>query len=253
MNTTYLALETKRITRDYVTMFFTAVLPAFFYLIFGASQEYSGEAAGNGNVAMYIMISMAAYGAVVATTGIGGMAAVERMQGWGRQLALTPMTDGAYVAIKTTIALVIAAMPIALVFGLGALTGAEADARVWAFSALILLAGATTFSLYGLCFGLAFRSEAAVSAASGTLVILGFMGNIFFPLTGWLLSVAKFTPLYGYVQLARYPLTEGFNLDTTTGAMIEEAGWVPVVNVVVWTLIFAVLATWLVRRGRGRQ
>lgn len=175
------------------------------------------------------------------------------MQGWGRQLALTPMTDGAYVRIKSTIALMIAAIPIALVFVLGALTGAEGDLRVWVLSALILLAGATTFSLYGLCFGLAFRSEAAVSAASGTLVILGFMGNIFFPLTGWLLTVAKFTPLYGYVQLARYPLTEGFNLDTTTGAMIEEAGWVPVANVVVWTLIFALLATWLVRRGRSRQ
>ncbi|MGB3764330.1 MAG: ABC transporter permease [Ornithinimicrobium sp.] len=253
MNTTYLALETQRITRDYVTMFFTAVLPAFFFLIFGAAQDYSSEPAGNGNVAMYIMISMAAYGAVVATTGIGGMAAVERMQGWGRQLALTPMSDGAYVAIKSTIALLIAAIPITLVFLLGALTGAEGDARVWVLSAVILLLGATTFSLYGLCFGLAFRSEAAVSAASGTLVILGFMGNIFFPLTGWLLTVAKFTPLYGYVQLARYPLTEGFNLDTTTGAMIEESWWVPVVNVAVWTLILAVLATVLVRRGRGRQ
>ena len=73
------------------------MLPAFFYLIFGARRSYSTEDAGNGNVAMLIMISMAAYGAVTATTGIGGEAAVERMQGWGRQLGLTPLRDSSYV------------------------------------------------------------------------------------------------------------------------------------------------------------
>lgn len=253
MNATYLRIELARVLRDYVSMFFLAVLPAFFFLIFGASQEYSQESAGNGNVAMYIMISMAAYGAVTATTGVGGMAAVERMQGWGRQLGLTPMGDVAYVAIKAAVAMVIAAFPIALVFGLGWLTGAEGQSSAWVGSALIVLAGAVTFSLWGLIFGLAFRSEAAVSAAGGSLVILGFLGNIFFPLTGTLLTIAKFTPLYGYVSLARYPVTEGFNLDTTTGELIEEALWVPVLNVVVWTLILALIATWLVRRGRGRQ
>ena len=76
MNTTFAGLELRRVLRDYVSMFFIAVLPAFFYLIFGAAQDFSDESAGNGNVAMYIMISMAAYGAVTATAGIGGMAAV---------------------------------------------------------------------------------------------------------------------------------------------------------------------------------
>lgn len=253
MNTTYLRIELARVVRDAVSMFFLAVLPAFFYLIFGASQEYSGESAGNGNVAMYIMISMAAYGAVVATTGVGGMAAVERMQGWGRQLGLTPLGDGAYVAIKAMVAVVIAAVPVALVYGLGYLTGARGEPSVWALSAVIVLVGAVTFSLWGLIFGLAFRSEAAVSAASGSLVILAFLGNIFFPLSGTLLTIAKFTPLYGYVSLARFPVTEGNNLDQRTGELIEEALWVPVLNVVVWTLVLALIATWLVRRGRGRQ
>lgn len=253
MNLTYLGIELKRITRDYVTIFFTAILPAFFYLIFGASQDFANENAGNGNVALYIMISMAAYGAVVATTGIGGQAAVERMQGWGRQLGLTPMSDGAYVLVKATMAMAIAAIPIGLVYLLGWLTGAEGTLSAWLWSAVIVLIGSSTFSLYGLIFGLAFRSEAAVGAASGSLVILAFMGNIFFPLSGSLLAVAKFTPLYGYVTLARYPVTEGFNLDQTTGTLIEEPLWQPMTNVVVWTLIFALLATWLVRRGRGRQ
>jgi len=252
ITTAYVGLELKRVTRDLVTMFFVAGLPAFFFLLFGASAGYSEEDAGNGNVAMYVMISMAAYGAVTATVGIGGMAAVERMQGWGRQLGLTPLRDGSYVAMKAIVALVIAIIPIMLVYALGLVTGSEGTLAAWLGSVAILIVGAVLFSLYGLIFGLAFRSEAAVSAASGSLVVLGFLGNIFFPLTGWLLDVARFTPLYGYVQLARYPLTEGQVIDTE-GNLSHEALWMPLANVAVWTVILAVLATWLVRRSRNRQ
>ncbi|MFW5469990.1 ABC transporter permease [Knoellia sp. CPCC 206435] len=250
--TAYLGLELWRVVRDLVTMFFVVGLPAFMYVLFGASAGYSQENAGNGNVALYVMISMAAYGAVTATVGIGGMAAVERMQGWGRQLGITPLGDGTYVATKAVVALVVAVLPIAVVYVLGLLTGAEGTLAAWLGSAAVLVVGAVLFALYGLVFGLAFRSEAAVTAASGSLVVLGFLGNIFFPLSGLLLEVARFTPLYGYVALARYPLTEGMVVDST-GAMRSEPLWMSVANVAVWTVILAVLATALVRRSRGRQ
>lgn len=250
--TAYVRLELRRVLRDLVTMFFVVGLPGFMYVLFGASAGYSQEPAGNGNVALYVMISMAAYGAVTATVGIGGMAAVERMQGWGRQLGLTPLGDGTYVATKAVVALVVATLPILVVYVLGLLTGAEGTVTAWLGSAAILVVGAVMFALYGLIFGLAFRSESAVSAAGGSLVVLGFLGNIFFPLSGFLLELARFTPLYGYVSLARYPLTGGDVVDAD-GGLVHQALWMPVTNVVVWTAIFAVLATWLVRRSRGRQ
>ena len=253
MNLTFTGLELRRVFRDHVSMFFIAVLPGFFYLILGAARESSSTDVGNGNVALYVMISMAAYGAVTATTGIGGMAAVERMQGWGRQLGLTPLADGGYVLMKAFVAVVVAAIPIALIYLLGLLTDAEGSVGAWLLSALIVLAGAAVFALYGLVFGLALRSEAAVGAASGSLVILAFLGNIFFPLSGSLLALAKFTPLYGYVSLARYPLTEGYMFNLADGTITHEALWVPVANVSVWTVIFAVAAIWLVRQGRARQ
>lgn len=252
MNATYTGIELRRVFRDYVSMFFIAVLPAFFYLIFGAAQDFSGQRAGNGNVAMYIMISMAAYGAVTATAGVGGIAAVERAQGWGRQLGLTPLRDHAYVAMKAVVAVVVAAVPVALIYALGVLTSAEGTALAWLLSALLVLAGASVFALYGLVVGLAFRTEAAVGAASGALVIMGFLGNIFVPLSGTMLAIARFTPLYGYAALARYPLTEG-TLPTTDGTLLQEPLWYAVVNVVAWLTVFALLATWLVRRGRDRQ
>lgn len=253
MNLTYTGLELKRVTRDFVTMFFVGVLPAFMYVIFGASMAYAEQPIGHGNVAMYVMVSMAAYGAVTATTGVGGQAAVERMQGWGRQLGLTPMSDGQYVLVKAAVAFVISIIPITLIYLIGYFTGAQGSGLAWLISALIVLAGAAIFSLYGLLAGLLFRTEAAVGAASGSLVILAFLGNIFFPLSGGMLTFAKFTPLYGFVALARYPITEGALISTTGPAADSDPLWVPILNMVVWGVIFGVAALLLVRRGRSRQ
>ena len=253
LNLTYFRLELRRLRRDPVTLFFTVGLPGFLYLIFGAQPDYADDAVRDGNVAMWIMIAMAGYGAMTATTGIGGSAAIERMQGWSRQLGLTPLRDHEYVAVKAATAVTIAAVPIGFVYALGALTGAEAPWHVWVLSAIVLVSGATIFALYGLSFGLAFRSEAAVSAAGGSLVVLSFLGNIFIPLAGWQLTVAKFTPLYGYISLARRALTGGATIDPATGDLIDVPLWQVVANVTVWTIGLGLLATWLVQRGRSRQ
>ncbi|MEO7126574.1 MAG: ABC transporter permease [Nakamurella sp.] len=254
MNTTYLTLELKRFFRDFMGVFFTAVLPCFLYIIFGAAQSWSKQSAGNGNVAMYIMISMAAYGAVTATVSIGGSAAVERMQGWGRQLGLTPMRDSTLVVSKMMVAMTVALIPVGLVYLLGYLTGARGSGSAWWISAVVVLIGAGVFSIYGLIFGFAFRTESAVGAASGSLVILAFLGNLFFPLSGTLLTIAKFTPLYGYVSLAKRPLTNGYIVNGTGGnSMLYEPLWQPLTNVIVWTIIFAAVAVGAVKFGRRRQ
>lgn len=252
MNLTYLGLELKRLLRNPVSVLFTALLPVFFYLIFGAAQDYGSQDVGNGNVAMMIMVSMAGYGAVTGAVGLGGMAAVERMQGWGRQLGLTPMTDRGYIAVKVGLALLTTGLTIGLVYAAGALTGASGAVSAWLLSGLTLVIGSVMFALYGLIFGLGFRTESAVSAASGSLVVLGFLGNIFFPLSGWMLSIAKFTPLYGLISLARYPVNGGHTLGAR-GELVHEPLWVPVANVGAWLVVLAVLATLLVRRSRGRQ
>jgi ABC-2 type transport system permease protein len=248
MNTTYLALELRRFARDRANLFFVAVLPAFFYLIFGVAQDYGDARVGDGNVRLYILVSMAAYGAVTATVGVGGMAAVERLQGWGRQLGLTPLTDAGFVVVKCALA-----VPIALIAVIGAFTGAEGTPRAWVLSLAAVLGGAVVFALLGLLPGLAFRTEGAVGAAGGIVVILGFLGNIFFPLSGLLLDIARFTPLYGYVALARYPITGGVSIGADGQVAATDPLWLPLLNLGAWALILGLLATWLVRRGRARQ
>jgi ABC-2 type transport system permease protein len=142
----------------------------------------------------------------------------------------------------------VAAIPVALTYLLGAATGAHGSATAWLLSALLTLVGSAVFAVYGLLMGTAFQSEASVGAASGSIVVLAFLGNLFVPLSGGLLAFAKLTPLYGYAALARYPLTEGWLTDGSRDPL-----WLPIANVVVWTLVLGALATWFVRRGRERQ
>ncbi len=142
----------------------------------------------------------------------------------------------------------VAAVPILLTYALGVATGARGTASGWVLSGVPVPLGSSVFAVYGLLIGTAFRSEAAVGAASGTMVIFAFLGNLFIPLSGVLLTFAKFTPLYGYAALARYPLTEGYLVDGS-----QDPLWVPVLNVVAWLTIFSLGAVYFVRRGRERQ
>jgi len=234
--------------------FFVIVLPAAMYLMFGVVTDQGDMPSGYGNVSAYVMTSMAVYGAVMATTAMAGSAAVERNMGWGRQLNMTGLTEGHYILGKTLMGLLMAISPIAVVYMVGAITGAEFDSLYhWLSSAALCLVVAVPFSLYGLAFALLFRSETAVSAASGFLVIFAFFGNLFIPLGGILLDIAKFTPLYGPAMLARWPQTEGMLVPAEADAEIEfESMGLVLTNIGVWTAIFAIICVLAARRRTAR-
>ncbi|QAY62839.1 ABC transporter permease [Xylanimonas allomyrinae] len=253
MNATFLRIDLQRQLRDVANIVFVIGLPVAMYIIFGSTFGAGGETAGHGNVRFYVMTSMAVYGASVATTSIAGMAAIELLQGWGRQLGLTPMSPAAYVGTKVVVALTVAAGAVAAVFVAGMLTGARADAGwIWVATFVIAWLGSALFALFGLAIAQTFRSESAVSVAAAGLVLLAFFGNLFVPLSGTILQVARFTPMYGFAGLVRYPLLRGQVIDTSGGASQDSLGWL-IVNVVVWAAIFATVAVWAVRRGRRRQ
>lgn len=244
MNATYLALDLKRMMRDRIAAFFTIALPLFMFLVFGLGTE---GRVGAGNVAMYVMVSMAAYGAVSATTSVSGSAATEQLLGWGRQLALTPLRPAGLVAMKTVAAMLVAAIPVLLIYGIGAATGSESPGSIWLETLAVVWVGSAMFAIYGLAMSLLFRGPNAPGIASGLVVVMAFLGNLFTPMSGVLLDVGRFTPLYGYAALARYPLTDGW-----TGAGTHDPLWLPIANVVAWTVIFALLALLGVRRARER-
>ncbi len=242
---TYARLDLRRQLRDRAGMFFIVALPVFLFLVFGMGD---GEAYGSANVAMYVMVSMAAYGAVTATTTVAGSAATEQTMGWGRQLALTPLAPLSFVAIKTAVAMLVAAVPIALIYATGAATGAAGTTVDWLASAAIVWLGSALFAIYGLAVCLVFKGENAAGIASGLIVVMSFLGNVFTPMDGLLLEIGRWTPLYGYAGLARYPISEGY-LPIDAG---HDPVWLLLANVGTWTVIFAALALWGLRRRRER-
>lgn len=254
-NPGYIAHDLRRNLRMFSNLVFIVVLPVTMYLIFGAMQDYSTIelANGNGNISATIMLSMAVYGAITATTGLAGSAAVELQQGWARQLGLTPFTRAGYVVTKTVVAITIALLPVLAVFAAGALTTATMRPWVWLASGALVLVGSTVFALFGLAMGLLFRSEAAVGAASGAVVILMFLGNSFVPLTGFLLDLSPYTPVWGVATLAGWPLTEGRLSVGTDGATVQYELWMPLVSIVVWAAVFGALALWGTRRHTARK
>lgn len=241
----YARLDLRRQLRDRIGMFFIVALPTFMFLVFGLGTD---DSVGSANVAMYVMVSMAAYGAVTATSSVAGSAATEQVMGWGRQLGLTPLRPLAFVAAKAAVAMAVAAVPVALIFAIGAATGARGDWTDWTLAALAVWLGSALFAIYGLAVCLVFRGPNAAGIASGMVVVMAFLGNVFTPMSGFMLDLGRLTPLYGYAALARYPLTEG-QLPMGAG---HDPLWLPVANVLAWTVIFSLLAMWGVRRSRAR-
>lgn len=247
--TAFYRVELLRQLRNPYTLAFTLAMPVAMYLLFGANAAYASTSAGNGNVAFYVMASMAAFGTATAMTSLCALAASESGQGWGRQIALTPLSIAGYTVVKLAVALSYAALATLLVFTVGALTGARADSPwVWLGVAGIILGGGLMFGLFGLGVGLAFNSDSAASLASISITLFGFVGNVFMPLSGTMLTVAHFTPMYGYVALARWPLTEGALI-----AGGSDSIWLVLANVAAWALAFGLLVRVGVLRSRRRR
>ncbi|MDR0482188.1 MAG: ABC transporter permease [Cellulomonadaceae bacterium] len=256
MNFTYFRIDLLRQLRDIGNTAIIIGLPVIMYLVFGSTGGSGDQVVGSANEQFYVMVSMAVYGAAMATTSIAGIAAIERIQGWGRQLALTPMTSTGFVVTKVTVALTYSFFAAGAVFIAGALTGAEGSASVWIRSFLLVWLTSGLFALFGLAIAQLFKSESAVSIATAGLVLLSFLGNLFVPLSGTMLNVARFTPMYGISGLARWPQMHGAIIDNTVASMAEwphDSLWALILNVLVWALIFGGIATLAVTRSRKRQ
>ncbi|MHB1502527.1 MAG: ABC transporter permease [Acidimicrobiales bacterium] len=239
-----LRIEVRRLLRNRRTLIFSLVMPAMFFLIFGLNSAYASQRAGRGNVSAFIMISMALYGAVLATTSGGAMVSVERAGGWSRQLRVTPLSPVAYIAIKMLTSLVLGLASVAVVYGAGILTHKPAmPAYVWVATALCVWIGSLLFAAFGLFVGYLLPSENVMQLIGFSLMLFSFGGGLFIPLSQFspvLRTMAAFTPLYGLNQLVHYPLV---------GGALE---WSWALNLIAWLVIFVAGAVWRFRRDTAR-
>jgi ABC-2 type transport system permease protein len=242
-NPTLVGLELRRLLRNRRTVIFTLVMPVVFFLLFGLNAAYANQSAGRGNVAAFIMISMAVYGAMLATTSTGAMVSIERSLGWSRQLRLTPLRPVAYIAVKLVLALVVGLASIGAVFVAGIVTHkASMPISVWIVAGLIAWIGSLTFAAFGLFMGYVLPGENVMQILGPGLALLAFLGGLFVPLDkgSVMEKIAQFTPMYGLNQLVHAPLT---------GDAVQVI-WV--VNVLAWLAIFTGGAVWRFRQDTAR-
>ncbi len=241
---TVLALEVRRLLRNRRTLIFTLIAPVIFFLIFGLNGNYANNRSGNGNVSAYVMISLALYGAVLATTSGGAMVSVERALGWSRQLRLTPLSPTAYIVTKMLSALVLGLTSVAAVYAVGLITGKPTmPIHTWIITALCVWIGSLVFAAFGLFVGYLLPSENVTQIVGFALMLFSFGAGVFIPLSQFsptLRTLAQYTPLYGLSQLAHFPLTGGS----------LHASWV--INLFAWLAIFVIGASILFRRDTKR-
>jgi ABC-2 type transport system permease protein len=256
INLTVLGIEIKRLLRNRRTIVFALIAPVVVFLFVGTNKSYAnvnaaavvGQAArAHANISAYLMVSMALYGAALATTAGGAMVSIERAQGWSRQLRITPLSPTSYIIIKTMVAMVLGLSSVLAVFIVGKLTGvphmAPGYAYLWFVSAACVWIGALVFAALGLFIGYLLPSENVMQFLGLVMALISFAGGLFYPLNQAapaLRDIAKWTPMYGLNQLVHEPILGG----------PVDIMWV--VNAVAWFAIFVTGAVLLFRRDTAR-
>ena len=168
-------------------------------------------------------------------------------------MAVTSRGLHGYLVVKTGTAVGTAALPVVVVLTAGALTDSQMEGWAWAASPLICLIGVLPFVLWGLAAGMWLPSSASIGIATSLVSLFAFIGNAFMPLSHTLLTISRFTPMYGATALARWPLGEGWAYVPDRPAGIQDPLWMPLANLVAWTLIFGLLVIGARRRATRRR
>ncbi|SEB30994.1 ABC-2 type transport system permease protein [Streptomyces misionensis] len=237
-----LELEIKRAFRDWRFIVFTIGMPMMIYL---SSARNKTATLGGTSAAKYLLVSMAVFSAIGAALNAGGpRIAAEREIGWTRQLRLTSMSSGKYIAAKVLTGATVSLTATVAIFAFGGFfNGVRMSGPSWVGATLAVWFGSLVFCSLSVLLGYMFTST---SITVGLMVVnLGFSmaGGLFWPVEtfpSWLRVVAKLTPTYHLAQLGHYA---------------QRGEWPSVVDLVVlggYLALFSALAAWLYRRDEIR-
>jgi ABC-2 type transport system permease protein len=245
MNVTYLRYELLRLSRNKRFFFFSLAFPLALYLVIAGSNKSQVIDMGSYSLKfpLYYMVSMAAYGAMIASIAGGGRIASERAVGWNRQLRLTPLKVRDYFTAKVVTAYLMAVISIALLYVAGVLYGVHISPfSRWVEMTGLLLVGLLPFIAIGVVVGHLLTPDSMGPALGGGATLFGFLGGLWFPLpaSGFLHNLAQFIPSYWLGQASHVGIG-----GTGWGAR----GWL---CIAAWTVVMTLVAGWAYRRDTGR-
>jgi ABC-2 type transport system permease protein len=233
-NATVIGLEIRRMLRNRRTLVLSMVMPTLFFLAFGS---VGGDGAS-------LLVSMAVYGGVLATTSGGAMVSIERAAGWSRQLRTTPLAPAAYIAVKMATSLVLSAAAVGVVYLVAAVTDrATMPLWTWILTAVAAWLGSLLFTAFGLLVGYLMPSENVMQVIGFVLMLFSLAGGLFLPLTLFtpaLRTAATYTPIWGLNGLVHYPLVGG------------SFDWLWIANLAAWLVVFTAGAAWRFSKDTAR-
>ncbi|WP_377269559.1 ABC transporter permease [Peterkaempfera sp. SMS 1(5)a] len=237
--TTLIRLELLRVLRNRRYVFFSLLYPAVLYLLMAGSAGGKDLAPGM-PAATYFMVSMATFGSVGAALNGAMRIALERKEGWVRQLRLTALPGHGYVLAKLAAATSLSLPSILLVMLLGGL-GEHVRMDAWQWPALVaaLWIGSFVFAALGIALGYAAGPDVVQPVVMITYIGLSLLGGTWFSLDHsptWIRDLGEVTPTGLYNQLGRIGQT---GTAPGTGTLLGLA---------VYFLLFAGLAAWLYQR-----
>jgi ABC-2 type transport system permease protein len=226
--------ELMRLLRNKRYFIFTLAFPVVLYLLLG--RQVTGNANGVA-FAAYYMVAMSTFGAFSgALNGNAQRISQEKKEGWIRQLRLTPLPPNAYVVAKVLTSLATTVPSIIIVLVLGRFYGnVHLPAWEWPVIAVTVWFGSTIFAALAVAIGYRFAPEQVQPVAFVIYFVFAILGGLWFPLSGVLGNIGKFTPTYQAVKIAT---------DVMQGVSVP-AGLA--IGLVVWLAIFIGLATFAVR------
>jgi ABC-2 type transport system permease protein len=237
----YMKFEARRLRREPRLVIVTLVLPVLIYLI---SSNNAGRLGGV-DVATYLMVSMAAYGALVGVLGIGIGVSQERASGWLRQLRITPLSPAKVVAAKALLGSLLS-IPTVIVVGVTAVAtkGVSLSVAQWAGLVGALWLGSLPFAALGLALGFWLPPQLTQPVSMLGVFGLSFLGGLFWPVEAMpatMARIATWLPSNRYGEL-------GWSV---AAAHAPSARGVTIL--VGWALLFGALAAVTYRRSAAKR
>ena len=224
---------------DWAFLGFVIVMPTAIYLFFAGM--YGGEGGDSGiDVAAVMMVTMATYGGLGAAMNAGSQIQSERSSGWFRQLMLTSLAPGQFVAAKILTAIAVLVPAIGTVFLAGAIRGVRLDPLTWAASLGLIVAALLPMIVFGLVIALWFKPQTATAVTTLTMMALAMLGGLWVPLQlmpAAMQTIGRLLPSYWASQIGAWPLVGG------------DFPWQGVVVLVVWLTVLAAVGALGYRRA----
>ncbi|WP_327091841.1 ABC transporter permease [Nonomuraea sp. NBC_01738] len=222
----YARTEALRTFRNKRYIIFVVAFPVMLYLL--NANIYGEQAMAGGLKAnAYLMVSMAAYGAMASSMMSTAVPwATERQSGWLRQLQITPLPSWMIIMTKLGVALLLT-LPSLLLVSLAAILQqhVELSAGRWLGLLGVMWLGAIPFIALGLTFGSLLTADSAQPVSMICMFALAIAGGLWFPVEimgDTFRNIAEAMPSFRYADM-------GWSIITGAGVPLTDvlvvAGW----------------------------